>query len=117
MVEYNNQLNDVFGSLADPTRRDILKRISKRSMSVGDIAKHYNLTFAAVAKHLEVLEKAGLVTKTRRGKEQIVSIAPKTLAAANEYLENYRQLWSGRLASLDELLKVEPKKIKRSSKR
>jgi DNA-binding transcriptional ArsR family regulator len=101
MVEYSNELNGVFGSLSDPTRRDILKRLSKRSLSVGGIANHYKLTFAAIAKHLEVMERAGLVTKTRSGKEQIVSIVPKALASANGYLENYRQIWENRLGSLD----------------
>ena len=106
MVEYSNELDAVFGSLSDPTRRDILKRISKRSMSVGEIAAHYQLTFAAVSKHLEVLERARLVVKTRQGKTQIVSLAPKALAAANDYLEHYRQLWENRLGSLDKYLKL-----------
>ena len=108
MVEY--ELNAVFGSLSDPTRRDILKRISKKSMSISEIAQHYHLTFAAVAKHLALLERADLITKTRRGKEQIVSLAPKALAAANNYLENYRVLWENRLDSLDKYLKSIKKK-------
>lgn len=74
-------------------------------MSVGEIAQHYDLTFAAVAKHLDVLARAGLVTKTRKGKEQIVALAPKTFAAANAYLDNYRKLWETRLDSLDAFLK------------
>jgi DNA-binding transcriptional ArsR family regulator len=115
MVEYSNELNAVFGSLSDPTRRDILKRVSKRSMSVGEIARHYQLTFAAVAKHLEVLERAHLVTKTRQGKEQIVTIAPKALAAANAYLENYQELWENRLDSLGKFLKTINKSRKAGS--
>ena|SRR5690242_3731709 len=105
MVEYNQQLNQVFGSLSDPTRRDILRRVSKKAMSVGEIAKHYSLSFAAVAKHLEVLEHAGLVTKTRRGKEQIVSVTPKALEGAHSYLNHFERLWQGRLESLDKYLK------------
>lgn len=104
MVERNNQLNEIFGALSDPTRRDILKRIGKQAMSVGAIAQHYDLTFAAVAKHLEVLVAAGLVTKTRRGKEQIVALSPKALAAANAFLEGYRSIWENRLDSLDKYL-------------
>ena len=106
MVEYSNELDSVFGSLSDPTRRDILKRVSRKPMSVGEIEAHYKLTYAAVAKHLDVLERAGLITKTRRGKEQIVSLAPKSLAAASEYLEKYRELWENRLESLDKYLKL-----------
>jgi len=110
MVEQQNRLDAVFKSLSDPTRRDILKKISKKSMSVGQIAIHYQLTFAAVAKHLDVLAHAGLVTKARRGKEQIVTLSPKTLAAANHYLERYRELWENRLDSLDKYLKTINKK-------
>lgn len=92
MVEQEYSLDAIFGSLSDPTRRDILKRISKRSMSVGTIAEYYTFSFAGVAKHLEVLEHAGLIRKTRQGKEQIVTIDPTALAAANEFLEDYKQL-------------------------
>lgn len=113
MVEHVDELDAVFGSLSDSTRRDILKRISKHSMTVGEIAKHYALTFAAVAKHVDVLERARLVNKTRRGREQIVTLAPKALAAASGYLENYRQLWENRLDSLDSYLKSITKKGKK----
>jgi DNA-binding transcriptional ArsR family regulator len=106
MVERMNKLNTVFGSLSDPTRRDILKRVSAKDLSVGEIARHYPLTFAAVAKHLDVLERAHLVNKTRQGKEQIVTIAPKALAEAFDYLENYHQLWEQRLDSLGKYLKL-----------
>jgi DNA-binding transcriptional ArsR family regulator len=104
MVEPSNKLDSVFGSLSDPTRRDILKRVSKKSMNVGEIAKHYDLSFAAVAKHLDVLHRAKLINKNRRGKEQIVSISPNTLATANKYLESYKQIWEKRLDSLDAYL-------------
>jgi len=101
MVEYKEKLNNVFGSLSDQTRRDILKRLSKGSMNVGEIAKHYKLTFAAVSKHIQVLEKARLIIKKRRGKEQIVSIYPHALVAAGKYIDMYKQLWGNRLDSLD----------------
>ena len=104
MVEQINELNSVFGSLSDPTRRDILKKLAKKSMNIGAIAVHYPLTFAAVAKHLDVLHRARLITKSRHGKEQIVSISPNTLAAASDYLEQYKQVWENRLDSLDTYL-------------
>ncbi len=112
MVEYTLNLNTVFGSLADETRRDILKRVAKKQLSVGEIAQHYTLTFAAVSKHLKVLEQARLVIKQRRGKEQMVSIAPDTLAKAGDYLESYQQLWENRLDSLDKFLVKNNKKGK-----
>jgi DNA-binding transcriptional ArsR family regulator len=105
MVEQVYSLDAVFGSLSDPTRRDILKRVSRRSMSISSIARQYELSFAGVAKHLDVLERAGLVNKTRLGREQIVTIDPVALAAANDYLESYKRLWEQRLDSLDVYLK------------
>jgi DNA-binding transcriptional ArsR family regulator len=106
MVENAQRLDAVFRSLSDPTRRDILKRVSKKSSSVGEIARHYELSFAGVAKHVDVLERAGLVKKTRRGKEQIVTAAPKPLSEASAYLESYRELWERRLDSLEVYLQA-----------
>jgi DNA-binding transcriptional ArsR family regulator len=105
MVEYTLNLDSVFSSLADPTRRDILRRLTREELSIGQIAKPYDLTFAAVSKHLKVLEKAKLIIKRRKGKEQMVHVAPWALKDAADYLENYRQLWEGRFDSLDKLLK------------
>ena len=100
MVEQSLQLNDIFGSLSDPTRRDILQRVARGGMSIGAIAEHYYISFAAIAKHLKVLENAGLVRKTRHGKEQIVTIEPQALMQANKYLEEFEK----RLDSLDTYL-------------
>ena len=113
MVERTNELDTLFGSLSDPTRRDILRRVSHENLSVGAIASHYPMTFAAVAKHLDVLHRAKLITKSRRGKEQIVSISPPTLAAASKYLETYARIWEARLDSLDVYLRT----IKKNKKK
>jgi DNA-binding transcriptional ArsR family regulator len=123
MVEYNSGLNAVFASLADPTRRDILRRVAKKQLSVKDIARAYDISFAGISKHLIVLEKARLITKHRRGKEQLVTASPAAIKAADDYLQHYRELWNQRFNRLDELLKKEksgilknllsPKKIKR----
>lgn len=75
-------------------------------MTVGEIATQYPLTFAAIAKHLNVLHRAKLISKERRGREQVVSIAPDTLLAASRYLETYQQLWEHRLDSLARFLKT-----------
>jgi DNA-binding transcriptional ArsR family regulator len=104
MVEYTLSLDNTFGALADPTRRDILRRLSNTELSVGQIARFYDLTFAAVSKHLKVLERAQMVIKRRRGKEQMVSLAPQAFADAAEYLEWYRSLWETRLDSLEQYL-------------
>ena len=110
MVEQKYSLDTIFNSLSNPTRRDILKRISTRSMNVGAIAQQYTLSFAGVAKHLGVLERAGLIKKTRQGKEQIITVDPIALAAATKYLEEYKLLWEQRLDSLDAFLEATSKK-------
>ena len=105
MVEYTISLDNIFSSLADPTRRDILKRVSHKELSVSQIAKPYKLTFAAVSKHLIVLEKAKLISKHRKGKEQIVKILPIGLKNASEYLEKYEEIWEKRLDRLEAVLR------------
>jgi DNA-binding transcriptional ArsR family regulator len=104
MVEYVFSLDNVFGALADPTRRDILSRVASADMSVGEIADHYHLTFAAVSKHLKVLERAKLIIKRRRGKQQMVSLAPQAFADAAEYLDWYKKTWENRLDNLEQYL-------------
>lgn len=104
MVEYAINLDTIFGSLADATRRDILSRVSSRELTISEIAKPYSLSLAAVSKHLKVLEKAKLIVKHRRGKEQFVQLVPQTLASVDTYLEVYRSLWEDRLDSLAKYL-------------
>ncbi len=105
MVEQDNYLDAIFGSLADPIRRDILRRLMKGQYSVSQLAQDYQISFAAVAKHLKVLEKAHLVSKQRRGKEQVVSLAPQALKDASHYLAQYEALWNARFDALDQVLK------------
>jgi DNA-binding transcriptional ArsR family regulator len=105
MVEYTLDLDSVFGSLADPTRRDILQRLAQGQMTVGEIARYYDLTFAAISKHLKVLESAQLIVKRKRGKERIVQISPYAFKSAAEYLDWYQQLWEQRFDSLEKFLK------------
>jgi DNA-binding transcriptional ArsR family regulator len=107
MVEYTSSLDSIFSSLADSTRRDILRRVSSEELSVGEIARPYDLTFAAISKHLKVLEKAKLIIKRRRGKEQMVQLAPHALADATEYLQWYGQFMQVQLDSLDNYLNKE----------
>lgn len=111
MVEHTLNLDNIFGSLADPTRRDILRRVAKKQLSVKQIARPYDMSFAGISKHLIVLEKAGLVVKHRQGKEQMVMANPATLKSADDYLRRYEQLWSQRFNRLDELLKKEKSKM------
>lgn len=107
MVEYDLSLDEIFGSLADPTRRDILDRVAREELSVNQIAQPYDLSLAAVSKHLKILERAQLVSKRRRGKQTLVLASPTALKDANDYLQEYRQLWEGRLDSLEQYLREE----------
>jgi DNA-binding transcriptional ArsR family regulator len=104
MVEYTYSLDTTFGALSDPTRRDILRRLSSAELSVGELAKFYDLTFAAISKHMKVLERAKLIIKRRMGKQQMVSLSPAGLGDAAEYLEWYRKSWETRLESLENFL-------------
>lgn len=107
MVEYTINLDLVFGSLSDPTRRDILRRVSQKELSISDIARPYDLTLAAISKHLKILEKARLVIKRREGKQQFVQASPAALKNASDYLEYYRQLWEESFDALEDLLQRE----------
>jgi DNA-binding transcriptional ArsR family regulator len=104
MVERSVQLDLVFGSLADTTRRDILRRVAREEMSVGEIASSYDISFAAVAKHLVVLENARLITKHRDGKLQVATFSPAALAGASKHLERYQDIWESRLDRLEKYL-------------
>ncbi|HYH74610.1 MAG TPA: metalloregulator ArsR/SmtB family transcription factor [Candidatus Saccharimonadales bacterium] len=105
MVERNAYLDGLFGSLADPIRRDILRRLISAQYTIGQIASEYDISFAAVAKHLQVLQKAQLIIKQRRGKEQVVSIAPQALQDASYYLKQYESLWNDRFDRLEYIAK------------
>ena len=105
MVECE-KLDIVFGSLADATRRDILKRVSVRSFTISELAKPYRKTisFAGIAKHIGILEDAGLVVKKREGKYQIITLKPTRLREASVELARYTKMWEGRFSALDALL-------------
>ena len=106
MVEYTINLDSVFSSLADPTRRNILTRVVREPLSIGEIAEaNKHISFAAVAKHIGVLEQAHLVVKKRDGRFQIISANPKALHAASRALEEYKAVWDARFDALDTLLK------------
>lgn len=105
MVEYTMNLDTIFNSLADPTRRDILARVAQAELSVGELVQKYNVSFAAISKHLKVLERAQLITKRKEGNKHMVTLAPHALRSADEYLEQYRQMWEQKFNKLDEILK------------
>lgn len=94
----------VFQALADSTRRDIVSRVLRREQSVSALAGNYLISFAAVQKHIAVLERAALVVKERRGREQIVHSNVDTIHRVAQLLDSYEQLWRGRADRIDALL-------------
>jgi DNA-binding transcriptional ArsR family regulator len=100
----NAEVDRLFHALADATRRDILVHAIQREQSVSALAHRYDMSFAAVQKHVAVLERAHLVTKQRRGREQIVHGNTSTLRRASELLDAYEQLWITRTHQIADLL-------------
>jgi DNA-binding transcriptional ArsR family regulator len=107
---YNHMVVDadvVFHALADATRRDILTRVIRSGQSVSELARAYPMSFAAVQKHVAVLERAALVSKTRRGREQIVHGEVEALRRVARLLDAYEQLWRQRAAGIERILQEE----------
>ena len=99
-----DEANGIFAALADPTRRDIVARVLRQDASVSVLAERYAMSFAAVQRHVAVLERAGLVRKERRGRERLVRGDVDTIRAATRLLDQYEEIWRGRLDRLDDLL-------------
>jgi DNA-binding transcriptional ArsR family regulator len=99
-----DEVDRLFHALADGTRRDILDRCSSEAPSVSGLAALYPMSFAAVQKHIAVLERAGLVTKERRGREQLVHTDGTAVAQARRVLDELESAWRGRVDRMAELL-------------
>jgi DNA-binding transcriptional ArsR family regulator len=94
----------VFSALADATRRDIVRRAIDGEEGVAEIAGHYPMSFAAVQKHVAVLERAGLVTKRRIGRRKVVRTNMAGLLVARRLLDRYEDLWRGRVDRMTDLV-------------
>jgi DNA-binding transcriptional ArsR family regulator len=103
----DNEIDRIFHALADATRRDIVARVLRRPHSVSELATGYAMSFAAVQKHVAVLEKAALVSTSRKGREQQVSGEVGAIGRARELLGRYEQLWRARASAIDALLAAE----------
>jgi DNA-binding transcriptional ArsR family regulator len=94
----------VFAALADATRRNIVRRAIGGLEGVAELAQHYPMSFAAVQKHIAVLERAGLVTKQRIGRRKVVHVNLDGLRAAQRLLDRYEELWFGRIDRMTDLI-------------
>jgi DNA-binding transcriptional ArsR family regulator len=110
-------LDATFAALADPTRRAILVRLASGDASVMELAQPFAMSQPAISKHLKVLERAGLVSRSRDAQRRPVRVEAKPLGEAVEWLEGYRKLWEGRFERLDAVLVEMQAAEKRKSKR
>lgn len=101
-----DQLSRTFAALSDPTRREILARLAEGEATVGELAEPFDLTFAAVSKHLRVLEAAGLVTRGREAQYRPARLDARPLASASQWIGDYERFWSDSLGALDSYLNV-----------
>jgi DNA-binding transcriptional ArsR family regulator len=94
----------IFGALADATRRDIVRRAIDGNEGVAELAAHYPMSFAAVQKHVAILERAGLVSKHRSGRRKVVRTNFAGLRVARRLLDRYEDLWRERVERMDQLI-------------
>jgi DNA-binding transcriptional ArsR family regulator len=110
MVVYELTDADVdamFRALADATRRDIITRVMHEGISISRLAERYEMSFAAVQKHVAVLQSAGLISKERSGREQIVSGDPRSIHRIQELLSHFEEVWKQRALSMSDVLNDE----------
>src|SRR6201996_5605943 len=107
MVMYtrtSQQLDATFAALADPTRRAILARLAQGEASVNELVEPFDMSQPAISKHLRVLERAGLISRSRDAQRRPCKLEAKPLAEADEWLERYREFWEASFDRLDSLL-------------
>jgi DNA-binding transcriptional ArsR family regulator len=107
MVEQSAHLDAVFHALSDPTRRAMLGQLAERERTIGELATPFSMSFAGASKHVRVLENAGLVTRTIRGRTHLCRLRAARLAEANAWLRRYERFWTDRLDMLEQLLREE----------
>lgn len=112
MVTNHEQLDSVFGALADPTRRAILTRLARAEATVGELARPFPISRPAVSKHLRVLERAGLVQRERDGRISRCEFDAAPMRDAAQWIERHRRFWEGQLQSLSSY--VETAEIKKA---
>lgn len=103
MVE--QELDSLFAALADPTRRAIVARLAQGPSTVGELAEPFDMSFAAVSKHVQVLDRAGLVTRTRHGRSMECVLEPARLQPLARWITDYEKFWNERLDVLEDVIK------------
>lgn len=104
MVEQHAGLDEVFHALSDSTRRSMLRRLGGGELMVSQLARPFSMSLAAASKHIKTLERAGLVSRTVKGRTHLVRLEPGPLGAADAWLRRYQRYWTERLDTLETLL-------------
>jgi DNA-binding transcriptional ArsR family regulator len=107
VVEQFAHLDAVFHALADPTRRAMLGQLAERELTIGELATPFSMSFAGASKHVRVLETAGLLTRTIRGRTHLCRLQAARLAEADAWLRRYECFWNEKLDRLESLLRAE----------
>ncbi len=105
-------LDRIFSALADPTRRHILERLSRRTMSVGEIAKEFTISQPAISKHVRILEESGLLEREIVGRIHYCTLSPQAMDDAMRWVERQRTFWNASLDRLETLLSKTSRKRK-----
>lgn len=108
------KLDGVFSALSDPTRRAILDRLTRGPARISDVAAPFAMSLAAVSKHVQVLERAGLVRRTRQGREHTVELDAAPLRAVAQYGSRFERYWTERLDQLEAFIALNPEPDRRS---
>ncbi len=103
----SGRLDTVYGAISHPVRRRVLEQLRPHGATVTELAAAYPMSLAAVSKHIRVLETAGLVKRTRRGREHHLTLEPGPLVAAAGWIDSYRRFWEARIDVLDARLRSE----------
>lgn len=100
---------NIFRAIADPTRRNILVMLAQQDMTIGEVADNFNITRAAIKKHLQILEEGNLISVRRNGRSKINHLETEPLKQADEWLNHFRHFWEDRFTALHEALEAENK--------
>lgn len=104
VVQYQAKLDQAFAALSDPTRRGILEYLGRKNASISDLADHFDITLTGMKKHVQILERSGLVKTEKVGRVRTCKLGPQRLEEIENWIERYRRMLDERLDSLEEFL-------------
>ena len=109
---YKSELDLIFSALADPTRRGMLEQLADGEANVGTLAAPHDMSQPAVSKHVRVLEQAGLIRRTRYGREHRIQVNPDTIETASDWIGHYARFWRQQFDAVDAYIKAREKEQK-----